>query len=465
MLRFVDPSCKRRDFLRIGSLALGGLSLPALRQAQAAQAVQAAPRRGVHDKSVILLFLQGGPSQFETFDPKMTAPPGIRSATGDLETTVPGMNFAGSYEKLARHAHEVSIVRSYASGDGNHDIKPVVGRATLGANMGSLYARVVGNNHPDNGMPTNCALFPRAVDPKAGPAQNGFGNFSSTGTLGSAYQPFTPGGEADFQRNLTLNLARNRLDDRRTLLSGLDRIQRDVDTTGLLDGLDRFREQAFTTILGGVADAFDLSKEDPRTIAKYDTKDLFTADRIDKKWQNYPHYVDHNQTLGKLLLLARRLCERGCGFVTVTTNFVWDNHADVNNVPVEMGGRYCSLALDHALSAFIEDCAGRGLTDKILLVATGEMGRTPRINNNGGRDHWGGLTPLLFTGGGLQMGKVLGQSTKDGGTPQSDPYGIPHLLTTIMSTLLDLSEVRLMPNVPGDIVRVMGAVEPIHGLV
>src|SRR5690606_22273014 len=122
------------------------------------------------------------------------------------------------------------------------------------------------------------------------------------------------------------------------------------------------------------------------------------------------------------------LCEAGCGFVTVTTNFVWDNHADVNNAGMVAGQQYCGLPFDHAVSAFIEDVHERGLDDRILLVATGEMGRTPRINKRGGRDHWGGLAPLMFTGGGLQMGKVIGQSTRDAGEPLTEPMRIPNLI-------------------------------------
>ncbi len=219
--------------------------------------------------------------------------------------------------------------------------------------------------------------------------QTGFGRFDSAGSLGSAWSPFIPGGGGEMQNDMTLTMSRQRMDDRQSLLSGLDRIQRTIDATGVLEGMDSFQSQAFQTILGGVASVFDLSKEDPRTVARYDTAPLMRPDMIDRKWKNYEHYVDHNKSLGKLMLMARRLCEAGCGFVTVTTNFVWDNHSDVNNAGVAEGMQYCSLALDHAVSAFLDDVHERGLSDKILLVITGEMGRTPRINSTGGRDHWG----------------------------------------------------------------------------
>src|SRR5581483_2630280 len=134
----------------------GGLSLPAL-LARAGEA-----KRLVADKSVIFLFLHGGPSQTETFDPKMSAPAGIRSATGEVATTLPGITFGATFPKLAALANKIAVVRSFVAGDGNHDLKPLVGRDTFGANLGSVYARVAGINHPVTGMPSNAVLFPRA---------------------------------------------------------------------------------------------------------------------------------------------------------------------------------------------------------------------------------------------------------------------------------------------------------------
>ncbi len=451
----------RREFLKVGGLSLGGLTLADL----LASSASAAPTHGfVKDRAVVFLFCHGGPSQIETFDPKMSAPSEIRSATGEVATKLPGITFGGTLPKLAAMADRISIVRSFSTGDGNHDIKPIVCNETLKANLGSLYARVAGNNHPITGIPTNVAIFPQSVDPKAGPAQDAFGKFTSTGSVGAAYTPFVPGSGGQMQSDMSLHLAKNRMDDRRQLLKGLDQIRHSFETIGLGRGLDAFRDQAFDTILGGVAESFDLSKEDPRVVAKYDTAPLMRPDMIDKKWNNYKHYVDHNQTLGKLMLLSRRLVEAGCGFVTVTTNFVWDNHADVNNATVAEGMQYCSLALDHAVSTFLEDLHDRGLSDKVLLVVTGEMGRTPRINKNGGRDHWGGLAPLLLAGGKLGMGRVIGQSTRDAGEPLTERVTIKNLVATIMHSLFDISEMRLSPSVPQEMLRLINTAEPIPGL-
>jgi uncharacterized protein (DUF1501 family) len=139
-------------------------------------------------------------------------------------------------------------------------------------------------------------------------------------------------------------------------------------------------------------------------------------------------------------------------------------HADKNNAGVEEGMRYMGLPFDHAVATLVEDIEARGLSDKILVVACGEMGRTPKLNARGGRDHWGNLAPLLLAGGGLKMGQVIGQSTRDGGEPLSEPYAIKHLVATLMHTLIDVGELRVTPGVPNDISRLITETSPIAGL-
>lgn len=462
MLSLVQSSRRlgRREFLRIGGLTLGGLSLGDLLAARAADSAG----RLVKDRSVVFLFLHGGPSQFETFDPKMSAPAEVRSATDEVTTRLPGVTFGGTFGRLASLADKLAVVRSFTTGDANHDIKPIVCRDTLGANMGSLYSRIAGPNHPATGVPTNAALYPQAVLPDAMPAIKSFGDFEATGTLGGSAAPFVPGSGGQMQQAMQLSIPMGRLDDRRHLLREFDRVRLGLDVRGALAGIDETREQAFRMILGGVAGAFDLSHEDPRVVERYDTAPLVRPESISRQWNNFKHYTDNAQTLGKLLLLARRLCEAGCGFITVTTSFVWDMHADVNNAGMVEGMGYMGRPLDHAVSAFIEDVESRGLSDRILLVVCGEMGRTPRLNAKGGRDHWGNLAPLLLAGGGLPMGQVIGQSTRDGGQPLSEPVTIKHLLGTVMHTLLDLSEVRITRGVPADVNQALAAAEPIPGL-
>ncbi|RLS80563.1 MAG: DUF1501 domain-containing protein [Planctomycetota bacterium] len=462
MLTLLDshPRYGRREMLRIGASGLAGLGAANWLTHPVAASPKGLP---ITNKSVILLFLHGGPSQIETFDPKMNAPVGIQSATGEIQTTLPGVTFGSSFPQLSQRADQFNIVRSFVTGDGNHDIKPVVCKETSGANVGSLYARVAGVNRVGTGMPTSAMLFPQSVDATTGPAITSFGKFESTGLLGNGYAPFVPGSGGDLQQNLELKVSVDRLGDRRTLLSELDRQRFRLDARGLLESIDPLQAQAFSTLLGGVAGAFDLSKEDQRTIARYDTAPLVRPDQINRKWNNYNHYVDNAKSLGKLLLLARRLCEAGCGFVTVTTSFVWDMHADVNNATVEEGMRYMGPPLDHAIAAFLDDVQGRGLSDRILFVATGEMGRTPRINQNGGRDHWGNLAPLLIAGGGLKSGQVIGQSSRDAGEPSSEPIRIQNLVSTMLQTLIDPSELRLMPGIPREIITAAN-LPPISGV-
>ncbi len=440
----------RRDFLRIGGLAVGGASLGGLGASHSLASTAGLPITG---KSVVFLFMHGGPSQVETFDPKMTAPAEVRSATGELATTIPGVTFGGSFPRLAALAHKLAVVRSFVPGDGNHDIKPIVGRDTYGANLGSLFARVVGANHPLTGMPTNAALFPQAVDPSTQPAQMAFGRFDATGTLGSGVAPFIPGAGGDLQQDMELRIPVERFEERRSLLAELDRVRFALDVPGKLEGLDELRRQALHTILSGVAGAFDLSQEDEATVARYDTAPLVRPDQISRRWNNYNNYVDNAKTLGKLLLLARRLCEAGCGFVTVTTNFVWDMHADQNNAGMAEGMAYMGPPFDHAVSAFLEDVEARGLSDRVLLVCCGEIGRTPRINANGGRDHWGNLGPLLLAGGGWRMGQVIGQSTRDAGDVAAEPVYIKNLVATVLHTLFDVGQLRVARGVPEEVLR------------
>jgi len=437
MLNFVDhrAGLGRRAFLRAGALSLGGLSLPAL-----LRAAEAEPRRLLSGRSVIFLFLHGGPSQFETFDPKMSAPEEIRSTTGEIATSIPGVTFGSSFPKLARLAHQLAIVRSFTTGDANHDIKPVVSRHTNGANVGSLYARVAGMTNPASGIPRTALLFPRAVDESTGPEQTNFGRFGSTGTLGAGYAPFVPGAGGDLQQDMQIKLPVDRMTDRRALLTELDRIQRSLDA-GQLSTVDKLRQQAFTSLLSGVAQAFDLSREEPRVVERYDTAPLVRPDQIDRHWNNYRHYVDNAKSLGKLLLLARRLCEAGCGFVTVTTNFVWDMHADVagsckNRVP----------EVDKAMGTLIMDLAEKDMLKDTLVLWMGEFGRTPDnpadLRDKAGRDHNTRAMTIWFAGGGTKPGTLVGETDDLGFKAVTDIYRMRDVHATIMH-LMGLNDMRL----------------------
>ncbi|MFN0196468.1 MAG: DUF1501 domain-containing protein, partial [Planctomycetaceae bacterium] len=221
--------------------------------------------------------------------------------------------------------------------------------------------------------------------------------------LGTAFAAFDPNGAA--QQNMKLQTRVDRLSDRRGLLAGLDRLNRDVDRSGLMHGLDQFEEQAFSLVLGKAPDAFDLSKEDPRTVARY------------------------GGGIAQQMLMARRLCEVGCGFVTMHTGG-WDMHGNIKSGMDNLGPD-----IDHAVATFVEDVAQRGLSDKILLVISGEFGRTPRINGNAGRDHWAPLSTLALAGGGLKMGQVVGESTAKIEVPKTTPITPQDLMATIFHVM------------------------------
>lgn len=436
----------RRQLLSIGSLALGGLSLSSLFAARAAAAPT--PASLFSGKSVIFLFQQGGPSQFETFDPKMEASSDIRTITGSVQTSLPGVLFGDTMQQLAPLAHKLTVVRSFQTGNAEHNIRPIVGPESLNANIGSLVSRVIGPTHPTTSMPTNAVLFPQAVASDVARGA-GRGDLSATGSVGANYAPFIPGGTGQLLRNLRLNLPPDRFNDRRALLAQLGRLSRDLEADAQFQSVDRAQQQACEVLLSGyVADALDLSKEDPRLVAGYDTSRYAVPEISSRSARGRRgYYTGHAKSLGKSLLLARRLCEAGCGFVTIHCGYegVWDMHADGENLNMVDGMQAVGRSFDHAVAAFIADVEARGLEDKILLIATGEMGRTPRINRGGGRDHWSRLAPLLLYGGGLTGGRVIGRSTRDGGEPAEDNLTTRNLISTILHTVFDAGQLRLLP--------------------
>ncbi len=388
----------RRDFLRVGGLGLGTLSL-----AQMLQGKARAAENGVRssDKSVIWLWLGGGPTHIETFDPKMTAPSEYRSVTGEVKTVLPGVTLGGNFERLAGLADKMAFVRSFAHtnsghGGGTHYVMTGYdnrladnGAAADRPFIGSIVSRIRGTNNPATGIPTYVRLGGIYAD---GPS-----------FLGTAYAPFEPAGEA--RRNMSLSIEQSRLSNRRAMLDGIDNIKRDIDRKGLMTGLDSFEEQAFNLILSSSQQAFDLKYEDPRVVDRY------------------------GKGLGEQMLQARRLCEAGCGFVTLSHGG-WDMHSTIKT---EMDRR--GPEIDRAVSALIEDLDQRGQSDNILLVISGEFGRTPKINGSGGRDHWAPLSTLAFAGGGLKMGQVIGESADKADVPKTTPITPQDVLATIFQVL------------------------------
>jgi hypothetical protein len=462
----------RRDFLRVGSLGLGGLTLSSLLSAQA----QARDRSFIRDKSVVLLFLQGGPPQVEFFDPNMDAPADIRSCTGEAKTKLPGVTFGGTFPKLGQMADRLAIVRSFASGDGGHNQLPVLaGRSATEATMGAQYAKLAGSNHPTTAMPTHTIVLPEQVQKElklgepTGPFTYGYikKNYPTAGRLGRAFEGLLLDGGEGLTSNLTLNMTRERFDDRRSLLRQVDSLKRRFDRTGELEGAAASEQQAVEVLMRGIASAFDLSKENPKTVAQYDTSHLLRMEDWHKGGRHYHGLRNQSRItnlLGKQMLLARRLCEAGCGFVTVVDG-CWDFHGDGNNPPTPVGMPALGPQVDHAVAAFLQDLEERGLSEKILLLITGEMGRSPKKGGkNGGTGHWGRLTPLLVAGGGLRMGQVIGKTDRSGGEATTQQYLPEHLLATVMQTLFDPGKARLATGLPSDVARTITAGEPIREL-
>lgn len=445
---------RRRDLLRIGTLALGGLSLPQV-LAVRARASGNGLADTVREKSVVFLFLAGGPSHIETFDPRMDTPEGVRSVTGEVSTSLPGITFGGTFPGLAARAHKLAIVRSFHHAINDH-VKAIQHLFTAGnpldASAGALYARLRGATDPDTAMPTTGLVSADEVDPQYRNERSRVQAASGPGLLGTAYTPFDPSSGQGALDLMRLRIPRQRLEDRRGLLRTLDEARRSFEQGGTIESLSEYERQAFDLILRDAGSALDLTREDPRLVARYDTSGFLVG-----------HKKKRPCSLGRQLLMARRLVELGCGFVTVQ-NAGWDMHADVNNPGIEDGMRMLGAPLDHAVSAFLDDLDARGLSDRVLLVITGDFGRTPRINKRGGRDHWASLSTLALAGGGLPMGQVIGRSSRAVDVPGSDPVTPQMLLATLLHLLFDVPRLRLLADVPGEISALLNTAEPIRGL-
>ena len=459
---FSGKGRSRREVLRIGATTLGGLSLANLLQTQAQ-----AGALGAHlkDRSVVVLNMQGGPTQFETFDPKITAPQEIRSITGELKTSLPGITFGGTFPKLASLADRMAVVRSYRHGISSHGsaaMHVMAGGNPTGAMMGALFARVAGLTNPATGLPQNVVVTSQAVNDKNKGLYRNTDRVSQNGSLSRSYRPFDPSAGGEVIDNMKLQINGDRLDDRKGLLSQLDQLKRHAEHSGLLASANTFQQQAFDVLSQGAGDAFDLSKEKPETIRSYDTSMMEpTAGAI--KRNSYATQFSP-VGLGHQMLMARRLCEAGCGFVTVTAPG-WDMHGGGKEFTMKDGLAQLTPAIDKAVSAFVEDIEQRGLSKRILLVLTGEFGRTPRINAKGGRDHWGNQCTLAFIGGGLRMGQVVGKSDKIGGQPASTPVSSSNVLATVMHSLFDVGELRLQAGVSKEVERIITGGEPINQLI
>jgi hypothetical protein len=384
----------RRSFVQAGILGTGGLALAdyfRLREAPAAT-----PRK---ETSVILFWLSGGPGHMETWDPKPAAPEAYRGPFRAIATRLPGVQFGELLPEQARLMDRLAVVRTVNHGSGDHTkgnhwmltgfegpaFNAPDNRIQRRPSMGSAVARLLGARRP--GMPPYVA-----VPNLRGGTDN---LFHYAAYLGGGANPFVV--EADpndskFQvKNLTLpsGISFSRLEDRRRVLDTLDELRRGQDTS--VRDLDAHQQRAFEMLTGRVvARAFDIGAEPPALRDRYG-----------------------RHTFGQSALLARRLVEAGTPFVTVNC-VPWDHHGTPPQLKTEEGATKLIPPMDRAIAALVEDLIDRGLYDTTLVVAMGEFGRTPKMNKDAGRDHWGQTFSVLFGCGGMKMGQAIGKSSERG---------------------------------------------------
>jgi hypothetical protein len=408
----IRNSPSRRDFLRVGGLTALGLGLAdvfALRHALAAEGAAKA-------KSCILIWLDGGPSHLETFDLKPHAPAEARGPFQPTETNVAGIEICNLFERLAQQMDKAAIVRSVTSPLGEHNLGThymLTGYPPTPAleypAVGSVVAHL---DSTERTLPRNIAVPNFGVGGK---------RISGNGYLPTQTRPFEVGGDParpDFRvANLDLypGITGDRIDRRRENLLALDRLSREADAGAAPD--HKPFEQAYRLITSPAAKAaFDLTQEKPATRSRYGPR-----------------------TIGQSTLLARRLVEAGVPFVTV--NYTgWDTH---QNLYTSLKEGYTGAvhpvglipSLDLALSALLDDLTDRGLLDETLIVVMGEFGRTPKINTQGGRDHWPRVFSVLLAGGGVPGGQIIGSSDATGESPQDRPVTPADLAATIYTLL------------------------------
>lgn len=387
----------RRCFVQAGALGLGGMGLADWLRVRAAAGTSESTRR--RDTAVILFWLSGGPGHMETWDPKPEAPAEYRGPCGAISTKLPGVQFGELMPEQAALADRLVVVRTvrHFSGDhtkGNHwMLTGFEGPAFNAADnqvqrrpaMGAAVSRLRGANQP--GMPPYVG-----VPHLRGGTDN---LFHYAAYLGGGFNPFVVNSdpnESDYQvRNLTLagGLSLPRLADRRELRSQLDRARWRDEL--LMRDMDEHSQAAYDLLTSPqVREAFDVGAE-PDTLRD--------------------SYGRH--TFGQSALLARRLVERGVTFVTVNC-VPWDHHGSPGQFKTEEGARKLIPPLDRAIGGLVRDLNDRGLDERVMIVAMGEFGRTPRMNANAGRDHWGDTFSVLFAGGGLRLGQVVGRSSPRG---------------------------------------------------
>jgi len=417
----------RRGFVKAGALGMAGLSLLDLLKAESL----AGPAKASRSKSVIILWKRGGPSQHETWDPKPDAPQEYRGAFGAMSTKVPGIQICDLLPKCAQVMDKFSIIRSLHHTDAGHSAgdqimftgyPPKKGNPNENVypSCGSIVAKQQGHLDPE--LPPY-VMIPQRL-PGVDPAY-----------LGKKYAPFEtrsdPAADGPFvipNFSLGESLSLNRLGSRKDLLKSFDEVRREVDASGAMEAADGFTQQAFDVLTSQRArDAFNLDAEPRKLRERYGFMPAYKAPTPDRCG---------SPAWSQRILLARRLVEAGVRLVTVDLRW-WDTH--VKGYESMRDGFLPRW--DQAYSALLEDLHQRGMMDDVMVIAWGEFGRTPKVNSTGGRDHYPHVFSAAVAGGGIEGGRVVGESDSKGAEPKERPIRPQDVLATMYRHLgIDVSK-------------------------
>jgi hypothetical protein len=407
----------RRAALKVGAFSFGAttLTLADVYRAEAAGKPSSASSGSGH-KAVINVFLGGGPPHQDLWDLKPDAPAEVRGEFKPIKTAVPGIDICEVFPKVAKMMDKFAVIRSIVGAKGGHDAYqcttgwPKESLAAIGGrpSVGSVLAKLQGPVDPS--VPPFVGLAERTQHvPWSDPGQVGF--------LGPTYAAFKPSGPD--LANMRLNAAnRSQLADRKKLLAGFDSLRRELDANGSLAGMDEHTARAMNVLLSSrLIDALDLSKEDPRVRDRY-------GDGKPYKFQ-----YDGAPTANDQFLMARRLVEAGVRCVTLTFGR-WDSHGKNFDLVRDHGSK-----LDQALSALVWDLDRLGMLDDVTVIAWGEFGRTPKINNGAGRDHWPQVSCAILAGGGMRTGQVIGSTNRLGEFAKDRPVTFGEVFATLYHNL------------------------------